>query len=299
MPSAPSDPVFIVGQPRSGSSILYRLIQTHPCFAPAGGSNLSESEIMSALVAPRSLDILAVRSFGALDDARWEAFLAEIRAVERRRRLLTRLPRRLFVRCSRLWSAAGCELVLRRYLAAAADARGAKRLVEKTPHHLPWVPHLVRTFPEARLLCITRHPVHAFASFRRRASIEGADSWATLTPEMFVAQWRAEAQLIERWLEGEHERFRIIHYERLVAEPEEEQRDLFRWLGVAPLTELPAREEAHPYAPVADAAGLYGEIRPSPTDWRTLVSDDEARDIEGALRAGMERLGYESLSAAG
>jgi hypothetical protein len=291
-----SDPVFIVGQPRSGSSILYRLVQTHPTFAPEQGSNLSESDIMANLASSPSLDVLSVRSFVALDDAGWAAFEGGLGAVERRRRLATKVPRAVLLDQPRVWSALGCESVLRSYLDAAAVARGAPRLVEKTPHHLAWVPHLVRTFPDAQLLCITRHPVHAFASFRRRATVEGEASWATLTPEMFVGQWRAEVGLIWRWLREERERFRLVRYEHLVEDPDEEQRRLFRWLGVAPLAELPGREEADPHAPASDAAALYGEIRPSSTDWRALIAEHEAQTIERSLEPEMEGLGYRPVS---
>jgi len=285
-------PVFIVGQARSGSSILYRLLQEHPAFRPAGGLNLSESHMMTVVASEPSIDVLSMRSFAALDDAGWEAMTEELRSVERRRRAAVACPTGALLRSPALWSAVGCEATVRTFVAHAALARGAARLVEKTPQHLPWARHLLRTFPDARLLSICRHPLGAYASYRRRAAEDSNATWADVDVTTFAAAWRADVERIATLATTEPERFRIERYEELTADPERAQEGLFRWLGEDVPAALPVTVAPDPHAPSSEASQLYGTIRDLGRDWTTWVAAAEAAALEQALAAPMALLGY-------
>lgn len=279
--AARSSPVFIVAQARSGTSILYRLLLEHPSFASPGEPNLSESNIMEVIAHRRSIDDHFPRAFAQLDQAGWRAVARDLRWSEPRRRLATRLPAAALRRVP-VWRAAGGARTLRAYLSHAAEARHVQRLVEKTPWHLPWLPHLFAAFPRARALAITREPVAVFASFRRRAKQDQEATWADRSLEDFALSWRAEGEAMlsaTRRYRG----FAILGYEQLLADPDGVQRALFGWLGEAPLRELPGSRPVNPLAPAADARQLAGPIRATGHDWHEWVTVDEADALEQEL----------------
>lgn len=293
------EPVFIVGMPRSGSSILYRLVQEHPRFRPAHGLDLSESHFLDALVGGGDLDTLSVRAFAALDDSAWPRLESRLATFDGRRRLAAALPRRSLTRSVGLWRALGLAQAARAYFAVAAQARGVDRLVEKTPNNLPWARHLLRAFPDARLLVICRHPLTAYASFRRRAEQDPAAGWADVTPEGFGARWERDVRLLTALTADPAGRLRIERYEQLVGQPDDVQRSLFGWLGEAPLDDLPSAVAPNPHGPPSDRSQLASPIGDTGTRWADHVTQVEAAALERALAAPMALLGYEPLAAEG
>lgn len=287
-------PVFIVGQARAGSSILYRLIQEHPRFLPADGLNLSESHFLDVIASGPSLGVLSMRAFAAVDDARWAAFEASVAGLERRRRAAIRVPqsRRILQRSVAAWSAAGCASLARAYLSLSASGRGAARLVEKTPNNLPWARHLLSVVPDARLIVICRHPLATYASFRRRAAEDAEASWAELTPTAFADRWRWDVQIMGELATRLGGQLRVERYEQLVDDPDTFQRRLFGWLGEKPLDALPGEVEINPSAPAADSRQLFGAIGATGHEWQDYVPSDEAAAVEQALAAPMALLGY-------
>jgi len=287
--------VFIVGQARSGSSILYRLIQEHPTFRPAGGLNLAESHLLHTVATERSIDVPSTRAFAGLDDATWRALVDEIAGLEWRRRLAVSLPERALQRSVALWVRLGCETVVQVYFWYAAQARRAGRLVEKTPQNLPWTPHLLHAFPHAQVLVICRHPLPTFASFLRRAAEDPGASWAKLQRSRFVELWRSDAERTAQ-LAARDERVRVLHYEQLVDDPETAQAELFAWLGEPARESLPAAIAPSEHAPVSDAKELYGPITPTGRDWSKYVTAEDARAIQQELAAPMALVGYEPIA---
>lgn len=291
-----ADPVFIVGQARSGTTILYRLLQDHPRFRPEAGLSLTESHIMEALAKGGPLNGRQQRAFARAGDGGLAELGPEF-ARSLRRRIAARVPRRVLVRSPLVWAAVGCEDALRTYLRLAAEGRGAARLVEKTPQHLPWVPHLFRAFPTAKVLVIYRHPVDAFSSFRRRAEEDPKAGWAAFSAEAFVRRWRRELELIAGFARDEGGRFRAVRYETLTAEPDAAQQDVFGWLGEEPLAALPAEVAPSRYAATAERQ-VFGEIRDLNRHWTDRVSTDEARYIERELLGSPVLVGYASVATA-
>jgi hypothetical protein len=290
-------PVFIVGQARSGSSILYRLIQEHPSFLPAVGLNLTESHVLERVAAAPTIDDQELRGFAALDDAGWAAFQTAIAPLEKRRRLALRVPQRMLLRSIPTWSALGCGEVARTYLEHAAAGRGAPRLVEKTPNHLPWARHLLHIVPDAKLVVICRHPLATYASFKRRAAEDSEAGWAGLTPASFAQRWRYEAGLLGQLATSGGDSLRVERYEQLVDDPETFQRRLFTWLGETPRASLPGDIEINPNAPASEAKQLFGAIAATGHEWSTYVPEAEAREVERSLAAPMALLGYGPTAA--
>jgi hypothetical protein len=172
-------------------------------------------------------------------------------------------------------------MTLRTYVEHAQAGRQVARLVEKTPWHLPWARHLWATFPDARLLAITRDPVDAYASYRRRSADDPDGGWAAVPIDTFIDRWSDEARRILE-LRGDA-RFLDIDYAELVERPRETQEQIFTWLGEAPRTELPATVAINPNAPVSDATALFGPIRSIPRDRSAYLTDREIDRITDRL----------------
>jgi hypothetical protein len=290
-------PVFIVGEPRSGTSILYRCLQLHPSFTTKQ-MNLVESWAISALPDWDRLtedQRTALHGFMWYDPDEWDAVSDLQAALALPRRAATRLPAR--VRASRaVWVATGQRMVFRCYIARAAVARGASRLVEKSPRTCAWVDHLVSAFPAARMLYIHRHPIDTFSSYARRA--EKDQAFARVDIEAFVAEWRSRAMPMLRWAEQHPDRLRLVKYEDLVNEPEPTLRAVLAYLGEewdpACLPEVDAERGARW---TIDPA-LFGEIDASTKDWRDHVSLDDATMLEALGQDVMDALGHQRRTGA-
>ncbi len=204
-PSGPGSgagaPVFVVGWPRSGTTLLARMLAAHPrlCCGPETHlfSHL-EPDQLAAAVADPAWPAVAVAALGTLDLEGQQVMALYghdgeglAAALAARRASVPALLQALY------------EPLLAR--------TGAQRIVEKTPNHLERVGAVRAAFGSSPVLRIARDPRDACRSLRRirwlPKDIEGA---ATL--------WRS-------WFEVSREFFRTdpdqltVRYEDLVADP--------------------------------------------------------------------------------
>jgi hypothetical protein len=289
-----SEPVFIVGEARSGTSILYRTLQKHTSFRPRETS-LVETDIFSLLrrtfmFSPTYPDSLI--RYMLNDRVSYTAFLGSIRVV-RFLNLLAVAPNLVLRdRSDVLWYANLNHLVLRSYFFHAARARGCRRLVEKTPTNTRNLRRLWTTFPEARFLYIYRHPVDVFSSYRRRATNDPNAAWAArLSARDFCETYRASAERVLAW-KNRHRNLRMIRYEDFVREPVTELRDVCDFLEETFEKEMVEEPNPDPDKWRGDPH-LWGEIVASTKDWRDHISSSEANYVQTALSDVMKRLGYE------
>ena len=288
-----SNPVFIVGEARSGTSILYRTLQKHPSFRPKQ-INLAETNVFAHLRRtfmfsqsyPETL-----RQF-MLDDLRaYQEFLRSIAVLRVVSALWVGPNYLLRDRAAWLWYANLNQLLLRSYFLHAAGARGCSRLVEKTPTNTPNIAKLTRTFPRARLLYIHRHPVDVFGSYRRRAQADPNATWATITPADFCQTWQASTEQVLAWLARGNGNLQLVRYETFTQEPAAEFRRVCAFLDEP--YEPDAVEERHPDLnrwrgdPL-----LWGPVVRQTKAWAEYVTAAEAEYLQRRLRPVMETLGY-------
>jgi hypothetical protein len=294
-----SRPVFIVGEARSGTSILYRTLQKHSSFRPIR-QNLVETEIFSQLhrtfLFRAGYPPTLVR-FMLEDEREYERFVAGIRVP----RILSALlvPANLVIRDRPdvVWSASLSPLVVRAYFFHATRARGCRRLVEKTPTNTANLGRLAACFPRAAFLYIHRHPIDVFASYRRRALADPDARWAELAVGAFCDTYAASTERALRWRDG-HENLLFVRYESFTEVPEDSFAEVCRFLDEA--VELEAVREDRP--DVGRWRGdphLWGRIVPTTKDWRDFVSRTEVDVVQDRLRRTMSVLGYAPYDAAG
>lgn len=285
-------PVFIVGEARSGSTILYRTLLKHPAFKPRE-ENLQESSF--TVQAPDAF------RFGSNGPRNLQKFLLED-AEEWSHFLESVSPLRWWLRVASLlgptfawrWRLGPTKLVARSYVFHAKRSRSVKRLLEKTPNHIYHIDRLLACFPAARLLYIHRHPVDVYSSLRRRGQVDPKADWARVGPDEFCKRYRHHLRLAMEAERRYPESMMLIGYDDFTSSPENELERICDFLGAAyssdALTDL---DDPSGWAHWERSRHLYEGIKTHTKRWQDYCEPHEARDIQQALAAEMAHLGYE------
>ena len=293
-----ANPVFIVGEARSGTSIVYRTLQKHSTFAPTR-QNLVETEVFAhlprAFLFTRSYPETWIRFF--LEDRQeWDSFLRSIRLPRLATAVLAPLNYLRRDRWRWLFYAGMGPAVLRSFVFHATRARGCRRLVEKTPTNVHHLEELTAAFPNGQLLYVYRHPVDVFSSYRRRAAVDPAGGWANLDVRTFADRWTTSTARVLSWLDSGNTNLFMIRYESFVEDPVTAFQEICDFLGEP--FEAGAVEEARPDIhrwPVDPH--LWGAIVPRTKEWRDHISTDEAAMVQYLTGSVMRRLSYQPYSA--
>ncbi len=200
-----ASPVFVVGCPRSGTTLVQTMLDSHPCL-----SVLYEANFL--------VDIpLGLRS--SLANASEALILAEAHPNSQTHSFDARTARTV---CRELGitGAAGAMRVL---AASAALAHGKRRWGNKTPKALLHLAELASVYPDAQFIHVIRDgrdSAHSQARVNGRSVIQGALLWRT---GMRTGR-RAGSRLgANRYLE--------VRLEELLSSPEEQLRRMCAFLG--------------------------------------------------------------------
>jgi hypothetical protein len=187
--------VFVVGFPRSGTTLLEQMLDAHP-----GLQSMDENPFFNRLADPlRRHD---TRILGNLD------VLRQYDVDELRKQYLVQVSEKI----RRRWDA---------------------QLVDKNPLNMPWLPFIHRLFPNAKYILAIRHPCDVLLScfmsnFRLNDAmsnflrLEDAAQFYDLT----FRHWERARELFGL-------NVHTVVYERLVEDVEAEVRPLFDFLGLA------------------------------------------------------------------
>ena len=209
---APGPPVFVLCNGRSGSTLLRFLLDAHPQLACPPETNLPAMAAQLATV------------WSLIEGAPLSAERGDEPPV---------IPDAAI---------AGVRRTMDEMTGSYLARRGKKRYCDKSLGAARFAELLLRVYPEAKFLCLYRHPMDVIAS-----GIEacpwglngyGFDSYIASTPGNVV--WA----LARFWLDGAgvtlaaEEKFASschrVRYEDLVADPEEVTAGIFEFLGVPP-----------------------------------------------------------------
>jgi len=288
-----ASPVFIVGEARSGTSLLYRTLQKHPSFRPHR-QDLVETEVFSHLrrtfMFSRTYPESLLR-FMLSDDAAWGAFLRSIRPLQVVNAAWTPVNYVLRDRVGWLWYANLHHLALRAYFFHAWRARGCPRLLEKTPTNTAHLFRLAHTFPCARFLYIHRHPVDVFTSYRRRAVVDAWAGWAGLSLDEFCRRYESRTRGALEWRDG-HENLHLVRYEALTTESEQAFRAVCEFLNERFVEEALQERAPDPNRWPVDPH-LWGGIVRQTKRWQDYLTAEEATELQHRLAGTMVALRYE------
>jgi tetratricopeptide (TPR) repeat protein len=190
--STGESPIFIVGLPRTGTTLLERIIGRHSQVHAAGE--------MTALGEALGVALRRTSPEAARD---WPHFAAR--------------------------SDPGC--IAREYLARVQTRRGERpRFTDKQPTNFLYCPLILRAFPRARIVHVTRHPLAAcYAIFKVRFA--GAYPFAYDLREL-GAFYVAYRRLMDHWRAILPGRILEVAYEDLVTALEPTVRGLCRFLDL-------------------------------------------------------------------
>jgi Sulfotransferase family len=266
-------PIFIVGAPRSGTTLLRNTLNRHPRIAVC-----RETEFRHYVYRRRA-------AFGPLSDrGNRERVIRAYLALERIRR--TSLDLEELARClmeeGDTYPALFSSL-LRFYM----RAHGKQRWGEKTPDHALFARTLLDWYPGATVIHILRDPRDAVASLIDMPSfpnsaLGNANLWLTFNRAAMEAQ--------------QEPGYVVVRYENLVADPETELRRLCRIIG-EPFSDEMTTPKPDPTADRPWFQRAEGPIANSRVGmWRERLSKRDLALVEWFLGYQMQAFGYEPAS---
>lgn len=269
-------PVFIIGTPRSGTSLVSRIIDSHPEIGVP-----FESHIYPTLYGWRNW-------YGDLDRAESREHLVEdmlnIYAVQdwdeipEKGEVLERFERHDF------------HGAFEAVVGAWSSIKGKRRWGEKTPSNILFWREILEGFPKAKFVHIVRDGRDVAMSWKR----------VRFGPRHFytIAElWKAYLDRVERVRSRVgNNQLREIRYEDLLMRPEETVRGLSEFLNIGFVPRMLSFYENVDSYPT-DARNERNLSRPLMKDnmekWRTGMSRRDLRRFEAVAGSTLERFGYE------
>jgi Tfp pilus assembly protein PilF len=187
-------PIFIVGQPRSGSTLLDRMLDAHPAVASGG----------------------ELRFFGFA-----------VRQVTKNDE-----PRQFSPELLRAAAAANTTQIGEAYVDLASTLRlDAAHIIDKLPSNYLYLPLILAALPNARVIHIRRDPMDACLAIFKQLF---ADAYLySYDLEELARHYSRYLALMESWRERFGDRFIEVDYEALVGDTEETLRSVLQYAGLS------------------------------------------------------------------
>jgi hypothetical protein len=212
-------PIFIVGAPRSGTTLLAVILDRHPHIAvppetqffteflpwarQKPGLETKEKKIHAALAYPRmqdlGLDFETVFSIFKVHDNTFEGLFRSV-------------------------------------LEAYAREKNAIRAGEKSPKHLAHVPVILEHFPKAKIICLVRDGRDVVLSLMKVAWAEPGNPRRF---GLFCSEWNHFARMTQKYLKTlPASRFHLVKYEDILCRPEKKLHEICAFIGEPNISEL-------------------------------------------------------------
>ncbi len=271
-------PIFVIGLPRSGTTLMRMMLSSHPRVAIAPETNFLNSWM---------------RIYGHLDPSRprdFDLFWDKLTAGE----LFPSFgitPEGVRARID-----AGGDTGFRVIFTAICREYAARtdkvRWGEKTPRHAEHLDTLRRWYPEARILYMQRDPRAVTSSIL-------AKNWprSSRFPHVHARRWRRSIRRVMPHAEQGH--LMMVGYEDLVADGETVLRRICDFIGEDYHPDMLARSDAARYRLYPDheeSLGNLSVLKPlNPSSlykWRNRLSPVQVAIIEHESQPEMSELGY-------
>jgi hypothetical protein len=269
-------PVFVVGCPRSGTTLVQRLLGAHPMVAAAPETFFVRHHWMRRAAYGPLTGNCAFRR--AVDDLVRAPAFGEMG-------LEAGAFRRAAAEGERTWPA-----LFRLLLSRFAAREGARVVAEKTPNHALYLDVLARFFPAMRVVHVLRDPRAVAWSWRRVP-------WSTGLVAADAGVWVRYVEAARRALARRPRAMHTVRYERLVRAPEAEARRLCRFLAL-PFEAAMLRFHQTDAAPLDLAREPWKARAAEPIDaraatrWQREAPTRFVADVEAVAVRAMRRWGY-------
>ena len=187
-------PVFILGMPRTGSTLLDRMLDAHPVVSSAG----------------------ELRHFGFA--------VRRITGLNERRQFSAELLRAA--------SAADVAAIGEAYVESIAPLKGgAVHVIDKLPSNFIYLPLILAALPNARILHVRRNAADTCLAIFKQLF---ADAYLySYDLEELARHYVRYYRLMDTWRERFPGRFIDVDYESLVSNPEETLRPVLQYIGLS------------------------------------------------------------------
>ena len=266
-------PVFVAGLERTGTSLLYALLASHPNIAMTRRTNWWS---------------FFYGRYGDLgDDANLDRCLATMRRYRRHRRLEPDFDRLRsdFVAGPRSYGRLFALLEVQH-----AARLGRSRWGDKSLNTERYAARVFEHFPDAAILHMVRDPRDRYASVIRRWT-GGHGGAGTATAAWLESMARGEAN-VRRW----PDRYRFVRYEDLAARPVETMEDLCAFIGEPFVQSMLEMRGADAFRDGGNSS--YGSL-PEGTistssigKFRSVLSPTDIAFVDSLAGTVMERHGY-------
>lgn len=191
------EPIFVVGMPRSGTTLVDRIISSHSSVYSAG--ELENFPIaVKRLSGTRTNSVADAETLSALADMDWAAL------------------GRSYVESTR------------------PGTSGFPRFVDKLPHNFLYVGHIAKALPRAKIICLRRDPMDTcLSNFRQLFALSSAMydySFDLLDTGRYYLMFD---ELMAYWSSRLGDRMLEVRYEDLVEHQERESRRIIEFCGLA------------------------------------------------------------------
>ena len=190
------EPIFIVGMPRTGTTLVERIISSHPYVYSAG-------ELQNFGIALKHESGTRTPS------------LLDVETVER-------IPKNR-------WQELG-----EKYLSSTRPLTECKPyFVDKLPHNFLYIGYIINALPNAKIICLRRNPMDTCLSNFRELFTKGLDFFDYSLDLMDTGRYYVlYHRLIEHWRQIFPGRFLEIDYEELVNNQEATTRQMLEYCGL-------------------------------------------------------------------
>jgi len=260
--------VFLVGCPRSGTTLLQSILAAHPHVW-----SLPETHFFHHLIHRKK----KARTLGFANTAEARKAFSAINC-----RTLPKFPASIF---ARKW--AEC---FARCLDARAAAEGKNMWMEKTPRHLHSIEWIERYIPAAKFIHVVREGTDTVASLYEVTHKYPEEWGGTRDVERCCRRWVDDVRL--SLAAGARRNHRIVLYDELITAPARSVADLCTYLGI------PFRQEM-----LTDAEKGYEKVKEAGAEWTAgaakQVYSTARRKFRSCLSADEQRHVLDQISLAG
>ncbi|WP_225584031.1 sulfotransferase [Pseudoxanthomonas sp. PXM02] len=190
------EPLFVVGLPRTGTTLVERILSSHPQVHAAG--ELQNFGVLlkraSGSATRHLLDPDTIRRASALD-----------------------------------WRKLGADYVA----STRPDTGGTAHFIDKLPHNFLYAAYIARALPRARIVCLRRHPLDSCLSNFRQLFALNTPYFDYANDLLDTGRYYLHFdRLVAHWREILPERLLEVAYEDIVSEPEIAARRLLAFCGL-------------------------------------------------------------------
>ena len=268
------EPIFITGPDRSGTSLIYALLASHPNIAMVRRTNMWR---------------YFHGQYGDLSQsANFERCLSDMVRYNRMRHLQPDAER---IRREFWQGEPTYGHLFALFHEHNAERRGKQRWGDKSLHTEHYADHVFAEFPDARIIHMARDPRDRYASVRMRHNQTLSRVGAA------TGRWLYSMRMAQRNLQRYPDRYQIIHFEDLVHHTEETLRQVCDFIGEAYTPEMLSMDGA-PEHKNTGGNSSFGQIEPgvitsSPIGrFRKVLSSSDIAYIQLIAGREMDFLGY-------